>query len=686
MTHDFLRTLALVLGLAAVTTIVFQRFRLPVVFGYMLAGLIVGPHVPIPLVADPETVHLLSELGVILLMFSLGLEFSLRRLLGGGWAVVIVAVLESSLMLGLGYTAARFFGWTVLQSLFAGGAVAISSTTIILKAFGEQGVRGRFTELVFGVLVVEDLLAILLLAVLAPAAAGAGVSAGPVGATIVRLAAFLAGLLVLGMLLVPRLMRFVVRLQRPETTLVASIGICFATALLARSIGYSVALGAFIAGSLVEESGEGRAVARLIEPVRDMFVAVFFVSVGMLIEPGVLVREWPLVAVFTLLVLLGKVGAVSVSAFLTGAGTRTALQTGMSLAQIGEFSFILAGLGLASGVLPPAFYPVVVAVSALTALTTPWLIRIAGPVAAAVDRNLPRPLQTFATLHGTWIERLRERPETSEGRARLHRTLRGLAIDMGVVAALAIGTAVLGREGAARLVSRTGLPPEGARAVVVAGAVLLASPFLAGIFRTGRALGQLLSRRAFPDATPGRLDPAAAPRRALVVAVQLTTVLVVGAPLVALTQPFLPPFLGLGLFAASLAVMAAVVWRTAADLHGHVRAAAEAVVDAIGRHARHGGPAEGERALRHAYELLPGLGEPFPVRLEPGHGAVGLTLAALELRGRTGASIIAISRGEEVVLVPDGHEVLHAGDVVALAGTREAIEAAKRLLERRSEE
>lgn len=683
---DFLKTLAMVLGVAAVTTIVFRRLRLPVVFGYMLAGLLVGPHVPFPMIADSDTVHTLSELGVILLMFSLGLEFSLRRLMRGGWAVLIVAVLEIALMVGFGYTAARLFGWTVLQSIFAGGAIAISSTTIIHKAFGEQRVRGRFTDLVFGVLIVEDVLAILLLAVLTPLSVGGSLSAGPIGETLVRLAAFLAGLLVAGMLIVPRLMRYVVRLQRPETTLVASIGICFATAYLARSIGYSVALGAFLAGSLVEESGEGRVVTRLIEPVRDMFVAVFFVSVGMLIDPGLIARHWPAIAVLAMIVVVGKVGAVSVSAFLTGAGTRTAIQAGMSLAQIGEFSFIIAAAGFAAGVMPPSFYPIVVAVSAITALTTPWFIRYAEPVAAAVDRNLPRPLQTFATLHGTWIESLRERPVSSDERERMRRTLRVLAIDACVVAALAIGTAVLASEGAVRIAARTGMPAVRAQAVVVIAAVLLAVPFLAGIYRTGRALGQQLSRRAFPDPAPHRLDLAAAPRRGMVVAVQLTTVLVVGAPLVAVTQPFLPPFVGLGFFAASLLLMAVAVWRSAANLQGHVRAAAEVVVDALGRHARHEGPQGGEQALRRAYELLPGLGEPESVRIEARHYAVGRKLSELGLRGRTGATIIAISRGEDVVLVPDGHQELRAGDVVALAGTGEAIEAARRLLERSLED
>ena len=255
-------------------------------------------------------------------------------------------------------------------------------------------------------------------------------------------------------------------------------------------------------------------------------------------------------------------------------------------------------------------------------------------------------------------------------------------MDACVVAALAIGTAVLGGAAAARIAERTLWPVDRAQWLVVAAAGACALPFLAGIFRTGRALGLLLSQRSFPDPGAGRLDLAAAPRRGMIVAIQLTTVLVIGAPLVAVTQPFLPPFVGLCLFAVSLVVMGVSVWRTAHDLQGHVRAAAEVVVDAIGRHARQDGPGGGERALRRAYELLPGLGEPVPVRLSAKYHAVGRKLSDLELRGRTGATILAISRGDDVVLVPDGHQELREGDVVALAGTGEAIDAARTLLER----
>src|SRR6266571_267052 len=291
--HEFLKSLTIVLGVAAVTTVVFQRLRQPVVLGYIIAGLIVGPHVPIPLVADPVVVQTLSELGVILLLFSLGLEFSLRRLAEVGPTAGLTALLETSFMIWLGFTIGRLLGWTGLESLFAGAVIAISSTTIIAQAFEEQGVTGKLRQLVLGILIAEDLIAVLLIAVLTGVASGSGLAPGPLAATVARLVGFLVALITVGLLLVPRAMRAVSRLNRRQTTLVASIGICFAVALLARAFGYSVALGAFLAGSLVAESGEEKQVERLVGPVRDVFGAVFFVSVGMLFDPALIVRHWP---------------------------------------------------------------------------------------------------------------------------------------------------------------------------------------------------------------------------------------------------------------------------------------------------------------------------------------------------------------------------------------------------------
>jgi CPA2 family monovalent cation:H+ antiporter-2 len=712
--HDFLRNLAVILCVAALTTVAFQKLRQPVILGYLLAGVIVGPHVPVPLVVEQDFARTLSELGVVLLMFSLGLEFSLRKLLKVGLTAVLVAVIECSLMVWLGYVIGRAFGWTHLQSIFTGATIAISSTTIIARAFGERKEKGRYTELVFGVLIVEDLIAILLLAVLTTVATGKGLSAAGVGLLVGRLVVFLVGFVVAGLLVVPRLVRFVLRLHRPETTLVASMGLCFGMALLAQAFGYSVALGAFLGGSLVAESGHARRVEPLVEPVRDMFGAIFFVSVGMLIDPKLIWANIGAVGVLTLAVVVGKVVGVSLAAFLAGQGTRASVQTGMSLAQIGEFSFIIAGVGLALGATKSFLYPVAVAVSAVTTLLTPWFIRASGPVANLLDRKLPHSLQTFASLYGSWVEQLKEASPGSS--APLRRFVRLLLLDVGCVAGLLIGTSLFLRELQAGLVAATGLSPGGARWGVLAGAGVLAFPFLLGAARCARVLGEELSVQALPAARAGRLDLAAAPRRALAVTLQLAILVAVGLPFLALTQPFLPAFRGAAVLLAALAVLGLAFWRSTANLQGHVRAGAQVIADMLARQSREelaaerageAGERAGERAeegteegaegrdagagagagagrtgrgLEAVHRVLPGLGDPVPLVLAAGSPAVGRTLADLNLRGLTGATVLALTREQGEVLVPTGKEVLQAGDRLALAGTHDAVEAARALL------
>jgi len=622
---------------------------------------------------------------VILLLFSLGLEFSLRKLIRVGPRAGIVAVVQGALMIWLGYALGRGFGWTKIESFYAGSIIAISSTTIIAKAFQEQRVKGRFTELVLGVLIIEDLIAIFLLTVLTALSAGTGVSAGSLAVTGMRLVMFLAGLIVVGLLVIPRTVRAIVRMNRPETTLIASMGICFAAALLAYSFGYSVALGAFIAGSLVAESGEEQRVAHLVEPVRDVFAAIFFVAVGMLIDPELVARYWIPVVVFTIAVIVGQVVIVTISAFLTGHGTRTSLQAGMSLAQIGEFSFIIAGIGISTGATRDFLYPLAVAVSAITTLTTPWLIRAAPEAASFVDRKLPRPIQTFVTLYGSWIERMRESRASRAQRPRVRRLVGLLVLDVFVIALLLIGAALEVTRVSSLLAGPTALSIEAARIIVIAGMVAIAIPLLIGFFRTARQLGNLLAHEALPAVEKG-VDFAAAPRRALVVTLQLTVVIVAVVFLVAVTKPFFPRMgstvvVGVGL-AVLLLVLGITFWRTATDLYGHARAGAEVIVAVLAQQMATE-PASGtERrppSLDTVGKILPGLGDPVSLRIEPGSALEGQTLAGANLRGLTGATVLAIVRGDEQVLMPSGQETLREGDVLAVVGSHEAVESARSL-------
>ncbi|HSM91772.1 MAG TPA: cation:proton antiporter [Anaeromyxobacteraceae bacterium] len=679
--RDLLGALAVVLGAAAVTTVLFQRLRLPVVLGYVLAGVLVGPNVALAVVADPEVVRTLSELGVILVMFALGLDLSLRKLIAVAPTAGLTALVEVSLMLLLGYAAGRAMGWSAIECLFAGGVVAISSTTIVAKAFDEQGVRGPKRDLVIGILLAEDVAAVALLATLTAVGAGAGTSAGQVAQTVGKLVAFLLALVAAGIALVPRLVRAVVRLERPETTLVVSIGLCFAAALLARAAGYSTALGAFVAGVLVAESGQAHRIEPLVLPVRDVFAAVFFVSVGMELDPRLVAGHLPAVAVLTAVVLVGKVAGVAAGAFVTGAGVASAVTAGLTLAQIGEFSFIIAALGRSLGATSQVLYAVAVAVSAVTTLTTPWFIRGSGDVARAVDRWMPRPLQTYASLYASWIERIRSSRHPASHGARIRRLALALALDAGAVAGIVIGTAVAVRAAAPRLAAVAGVGRWGSRALVVAAGVALMAPFAAGVIRVSRRLASTLAVAALPQARGGVTDLAAAPRRALVVTLQIGVLLFVGIPVVAVTQPFLGGPGGAYALAAVLLLLGIAFWRSAANLQGHVRAGALVVAEALASGARSGRPVSDEETLDRVRRLLPGLGEPVPVRLREGSAAAGRTLAQLDLRGTTGATVLAIARGEEGIVAPSAQERLAAGDVLALAGTFEAVDAARRLLQ-----
>jgi CPA2 family monovalent cation:H+ antiporter-2 len=685
--HQFLANLALVLCAAGIAAVAFQRLRLPVVFGYLLAGVLVGPYLPLPFYADEATTRTLSELGVILLMYSLGLEFSVRRVVQIGATAGLATLAETSLMFATGYSLGALLGWTPVERLFAGAIVAISSTTIIAATFNEQRVHGRLRETVFGILIVEDLIAILLIALLSTVSTGSVLSARDIAIIGVRLVTFLVALIGVGLVVLPRFMRFVVRLDRAETTLIAAIGICFAAALLALSFGYSVALGAFIAGSLVAESGHAARVERLIVPVRDLFVAIFFVSVGMLIDPRVLLEHWAAVLALTAVVVGGKMLAVSMGVFLTGDPLARSVRAGMSMAQIGEFSFIIAGVGLASGAIRPFLYPVAVAACAVTTLLTPWFVRSADQVAQQIDRRLPRRLQTYASLYGSWVEGMRSPragAAAGTGDDELRRLVRLVLIDMALLAGLIIAAdAEMGRL-AVRIEEGLGWSERASHWSVIVIAAAVAVPFMVGLVRVTRSLATALARRALPAGTGRGVDRAAAPRTALIATLHFALLLAAAVPLLAVLQPFvpdLPVWTVVPLLATALFV---VVWRSAGNLYGHARAGAEVIVMALTQHDRARGTDDQlTQTMEHVSAMLPGLGTPDAVRIAADSPVVGRSLRDLDLRTRTGATILAITRiaeGAPQAIVPSGSERLRAGDVLALAGTEEAVAAARQLI------
>lgn len=388
--------LALILIAAAITTLIFKKLKQPLVLGYIVAGLLVGQHVSlVPSVSDEANIKIWSEIGVIFLLFSLGLEFSFKKLIKVGGASSITAIVEVVFMLLLGYLIGQLMGWSSMDSIFLGGILSISSTTIIIRAFEELGIKGQqFAGLVFGILIVEDLVAIVLLVLLSTLAVSQQFAGGEMLTSVIKLVFFLIAWFVTGIFFIPTLLRKTKKLMNEETLLVTAIGLCLLMVVLATQAGFSPALGAFIMGSILAETTQAEKIEHLVKPVKELFGAVFFISVGMLIDPAMLLKYAGPVVIITLVTLVGKTISTCTGALLSGQPLKTSVQAGMSLAQIGEFSFIIAQLGLSLKVTSDFLYPVAVAVSAVTTFTTPYMIRLSAPFYEKIAAVLPHRWKT----------------------------------------------------------------------------------------------------------------------------------------------------------------------------------------------------------------------------------------------------------------------------------------------------
>jgi len=426
--------------------------------------------------------------------------------------------------------------------------------------------------------------------------------------------------------------------------------------------GYSVALGAFLAGLLVAGSGHGHAVFDLVRPFRDVFAMVFFVSIGMTIAPAELAGELPTIAVLSLVVIVIKPIGVAIGTFFAGHGIRPAVRAGLSLSQIGELSFVIAGIGATSGVTRPSLLAIAVGVACVTTLTSSVLIGRSEAIAGAVAARLPSPIATFESFYDAWLARLRSREATLW--TRLRRPAAVLAFDAAIVVVIAIAAATAAPRGAAAL----GLTGVVADLVVVAAALALATPFVTGVVRRVVRIARLLALEIVPDRGTA-VDFGRAPRRALTLTIELALALAIAFPLVAITQPFLSG----SAFAvlAILLVLGVITYRSIVDFSGHVRAGSEILLE------QYSAPADPHQP---APSPLPGFEDTTSLRLAADAAAVGRSLAQLDLRARTGATVLAIARGDGGLATPSPGEPLRADDTLVLAGSEDELAAARALL------
>ncbi|TSD79930.1 MULTISPECIES: cation:proton antiporter [unclassified Pseudomonas] len=569
---SFIQDLAVIMLVAGVVTILFHRLKQPVVLGYIVAGFIIGPHTPpFGLIHDEDTIKTLAELGVIFLMFCLGLEFSLRKLFKVGATAFIAAFLEIILMIWIGYEIGRWFDWNTMDSLFLGAILAISSTTIIVKALNDLKMKNqRFAQLIFGVLIVEDILGIGIIALLSSIAVSGTVSSGEVFSTVGKLSLFMIVALVIGILLVPRLLAYVAKFESNEMLLITVLGLCFGFCLLVVKLEYSMVLGAFLIGAIMAESRQLIKIERLIEPVRDMFSAIFFVAIGLMIDPQILLQyAWP-IAVITVAVVLGKMLSCGLGAFIAGNDGRTSLRVGMGLSQIGEFSFIIAALGMTLQVTSDFLYPVAVAVSAITTLLTPYLIRGADPLSLKIAAVMPKRMSRVFGMYGEWLRSIQPQGEG----AMLASMIRKIILQVGVNLALVIAIFFAGSFFAARIggyLQGWISDPSWQKALIWGGALLLSLPFLIAAYRKLKALSMLLAEMSVKPEMAGRHTQRV--RRVIAEVIPVLSLLVIFLLLAALSASILPTNKLLVLIAVVTAAVAAVLWRWFIRVHTRMQVA-----------------------------------------------------------------------------------------------------------------
>lgn len=648
---DLVHDLSLILIAAGVITVLFKFLKQPIIFGYIIAGFLIGPSFPYFFsITDANSVKTWAEIGVIFLLFSLGLEFSIKKLMNVGGSATVTAFTELPIMFGLGFFTGQLLGWGNVNSFFLAGIVSISSTSVIMKSFEELRIRGRkFVSSVYGILVVEDLVAILLLVILTTFAVTKTVEGAELIYAGMKMFFFLILWLVSGIFLIPTFVNYMRKVLDEETLLVVSLGLCLLMVVLASNAGFSAAFGAFLMGSILSETRESERIIQLTKPVRDLFGAVFFVSVGMLININVLIEHWPAVLVITLVVTLGKMLSNTIGALIAGQRLRDSLQIGISMAQIGEFSFIIATLGLTLKVTDEFLYPVTVAVAAITSLLTPYIIKNSDKVIKFTEQRLPlnlrKNLERYSAVaygvssQNTWRDLLK------------HLSLTVIANSVIVIAIFLVASSTL-PEFLNRYVSDRLL----LRLLSLTAAIVASAPFLwaLGIHRPRAEKFQQFyndPRAQGPMRVLGLLRIGFA---LLLITILLTRFISVGATLI---------FSSVTVVVIVLMFSKYLRWLYG-WFEGHF-------IENLADNTK-------QTATNYSVPML----APWDAHIEqflisPESEMIGRSLQDIKVREKFGVTIVMIERGKNKITAPDQYQCIFPHDRVFVIGTDEQIEAFK---------
>lgn len=657
--------LAIILIAAGIFTIISKALKQPVILGYIIAGFLVGPNLGLFPQFSSESIHVWSEIGIIFLLFSLGLEFSFKKLIKVGSSALLTAGVKCIGMMIIGLLAGDAMGWTFMESIFLGGLLSMSSTTIIIKAYDDMGLKKKpYASLIFGSLVVEDLIAVLLLVLLSTLAVSNKFAGGEMLLALAKLIFFIVLSFVIGIYVIPTLFKKARKFISDEILLLVSIGLCFLMVWLANLAGFSSALGAFLMGSILSETFEGEKISELTSGIKDLFGAIFFISVGMMVDPAVIGAHWLPILIITLITVVGILICSTCGALLAGQGLDTAVHAGFSLAQLGEFAFIIAGLGCSMGVMRDFIYPVIIAVSVITTFTTPYMIKAAEPVSSWLLKKLPARI--LARISPT--QKLSDPSDSAEKKlwnGLLKSYFIRVAVYSVILIAITAAFAAVHDTLSVKILPKLGETAHNWIWLVIELAVM--SPFLYGLAvinsdsvnLTAKAL--LKSRNANTWAIIGLMTLRAAIAAMFVIA--------------AVSSIF--NLSGLSLLLVILAV--AVVYVIARFTIRRTAALESRFFSNLN---------EKEMAERKKSIVRSSVAEKLSgydvhigtVTVSPDYLYIGQQLREMPFRHSSGINIIKIVRGTRNIIVPSGDEYIYPGDRLVAVGTTEQLEAFEKIM------
>ncbi len=663
--NSLISDLALILVLGAIATVIFKMMKQPVVLGYIVAGFLASPHFALlPSVAVEANIEFWAQIGIIVLLFSLGLEFSFKKLIDVGGSAILTALIIVLGMMSLGFVVGKYLGYGLVNSIFLGGMISMSSTTIILKALTDLNMRQRrFVPMTFAVLIVEDLFAVVMMVILSSIALNNSVKGGEMLGSILKLSFFLIMWFTVGIFMIPTVFKRFKRYISDEQMLIIAMGLCFAMVLFSIKSGFSAALGAFVMGSILAGTSEAERIERLISPVKDLFGAVFFISVGMMVNPTVMSRHWSVIALLAVVVIIGMIVFGTFGMLATGQPLKLAMESGFSLTQIGEFSFIIATLGTSLGVLDQSIYPIIVAVSVVTTFTTPFFIKQAEPCYNSIYKVLPKNWTRLLNGYSKDATESESRETSRLWKSIVSRNILRLIIYSVVIIALT----VLCRTYLMPLIMKLmGGGGSWARLACVTSTLIIVGPFIASIIIPS------IKRTEYDQLGQERGQVSYVPIVVLFIINLVLSTVFIAIILDGVYQS------AAAMIAAVLLVLATLIIFTLlpTPLRKRINNIEKRFISNINEREN--------RRTGHENNLVSDLHLAY---MRVGHDCpfIGDRLRNLDLRSRYGVNLVNIQRGSKLHPVPSGEMRIFPGDVLGVIGTEEQIQRMLPLVEAQKE-